>query len=337
MGITKNSVWESNNSDELKCGLYRVLHIDVDRDAIILFELQERRISKPFIFPFQRFSIMVKTRTVVSSRFVLPFYMLVDEDDIDPSSKRMRDENYQLILPLINDNKFLFEYALSKRSLALVKYASEKDVNSLHIRMLLVLYWRYGQNIYSLLPAYSKSGAPGKDRKTTAVPLGRKKKNRVLPMQRTSTFIMRDTDKKNIVKSLRKYYLKVNGYSLAETYKKYTNDFFRGETERARQANEAPHIPSLRQFQYWSKKLITTGTRIRSKSTESNFLQNQRARTGSAANTSTLPGDVFEIDATVADVHLVSTLNKASVIGRPTIYTVVDRVTNGAKLIHPSG
>lgn len=336
MGITKNSVWESNNSDELKRGLYRVLHIDVDRDAIILFELQERRISKPFMFPFQRFSIMVKTRTVVSSRFVLPFYMLVDEDDIDPPSKRKRDENYQLILPLIHDNKFLFEYALSKRSLALVKYASEKGVNSLHIRMLLVLYWRYGQNIYSLLPAYSKSGAPGKERKTTAVPLGRRKKNRVLPMQRTSTFIMRDTDKKNIVKSLRKYYLKVNGYSLAETYKKYTNDFFRDETERARQANEAPYIPSPRQFQYWSKKLITTGTRIRSKSTESNFLQNQRARTGSAANTSTLPGDVFEIDATVADVHLVSALNKASVIGRPTIYTVVDRATRMITGVHVS-
>ncbi|EAB4666561.1 transposase family protein [Salmonella enterica] len=336
MGITKNTVWESKNSDELKQGVYRVLHIDVDRDAIILFELQERRISKPFILSFQRFSNMVKTRTVGRTRFVLPSYMLVDEGDIDPLSKRKRDENYQMILPLISDTTFLFEYAQSKRSAVLVKYASDKGVNSLHLRMLLVLYWRYGQNIYSLLPAYSKSGAPGKERKTTALPLGSKKKNRVLPMQRASTFLLKDTDKKNIVKSLRKYYLKVNGFSLTETYKKYTSDFFRNETERARLANEAPHIPSLRQFQYWSKKLITTGTRIRSKSTVSNFLQNQRARTGSAANTGTLPGDVFEIDATVADVHLVSALNKTSVIGRPTIYTVVDRATRMITGVHVS-
>lgn len=336
MGITKNSVWESKNSDALKQGVYRVLYIDVDQDVIILFELQERRISKPFIFSFQRFSIMVKTQTVVRARFALPVYMLVDEDDIDPLSKRRRDENYQLILPLISDNRFLLEYAGSKRSTALIQYASDKDVNSLHIRMLLVLYWRYGQNIYSLLPAYSRSGAPGKERKTPAVPLGSKKKNRVLPMQRASTFILRDADKKNIVKSLRKYYLKVNGHSLAETYKKYTSEFFRDETERARLANDVPHIPSPRQFQYWSKKLITTGTRIRSKSTATNFLQNQRARTGSAANISTLPGDVFEIDATVADVHLVSALNKTSVIGRPTIYTVVDRATRMITGVHVS-
>ncbi|HFP0906970.1 TPA: transposase, partial [Escherichia coli] len=57
---------------------------------------------------------------------------------------------------------------------------------------------------------------------------------------------------------------------------------------------------------------------------------------GSAANTTVLPGDVFEIDSTVADVHLVSSLNRRKVIGRPTIYTVVDRASRMIVGLHVS-
>ncbi len=61
-----------------------------------------------------------------------------------------------------------------------------------------------------------------------------------------------------------------------------------------------------------------------------------RALLGSVANTTVLPGDVFEIDSTVADVHLISSLNRRKVIGRPTIYTVVDRATRMIVGLHVS-
>jgi hypothetical protein len=336
MVIIKNSVWEISDTDDLKNGLYRVLDLNADLDIVILFELQDKRISKPFSFSLRRLGLMVRTRTALHSSYALPVYMLVDEEYINKKSKNKRNENYQLIQPLIKDKDFLFEYALLLRSPALSRYASRMGVNSQHIRLLLTNYWRYGQNIYGLLPAYPHSGAPGKERKTNTVPLGKSKKNRVLPMQRASTFIVKDTDKKNIIKSLKKHHLKVGGLSLARTYRVFLMDFFRDEIELAEQENRVTCVPSLRQFRYWGKKLVPGREAIRAKTTESNFLLNQRAHQGSAADTRTLAGDAFEIDATVADVHLVSSLNKKNVIGRPTIYTVVDRATRMITGVHVS-
>jgi hypothetical protein len=336
MEITLNSVWKTNDTDVLKTGLYRILGIYSDTDTIILFELKDNRANKPFFFSLRRFILLVKTRIVIRTTYALPLYMLVDEDSLDQKSKNKRDENYNLILPIIQEVNFLYDFTSSLRSPILTRHASNAGVNPQHLRLLLARYWRYGQNIYALLPAYSRSGAPGKERNPDTIPLGKKKKNRVLPMQRASTYILKNEDKKNIIRTIKKYYLKVGGFSLARTYEEYLKDFFRDEIEVSRAANKAPCIPSLRQFRYWGKKRIPQEKRIRARSTKSNFMLNKRARLGSAANTSTLPGDVFEIDATVADVHLVSSLNKTNVIGRPTIYTVVDRATRMVTGVHVS-
>ncbi len=336
MEITLNSVWKTNDTNVLKTGLYRILGINSDTDTIILFELHDNRANKPFFFSLRRFILLVKTRIVIRTTYALPLYMLVDEDSLDQKSKNKRDENYNLILPLIQDGNFLYDFTSSLRSPILTRHASDAGVNPQHLRLLLARYWRYGQNIYALLPAYSRSGAPGKERNPDTIPLGKKKKNRVLPMQRASTYILKSEDKKNIIRTIKKYYLKVGGFSLARTYEEYLKDFFRDEIEVSRAANKAPCIPSLRQFRYWGKKRIPQEKRIRARSTKSNFMLNKRARLGSAANTGTLPGDVFEIDATVADVHLVSSLNKTNVIGRPTIYTVVDRATRMVTGVHVS-
>lgn len=336
MEITLNSVWTTNDTDVLKTGLYRILGIYSDTDTIILFELQDNRANKPFFFSLRRFILLVKTRIVIRTTYALPLYMLVDEDSLDQKSKNKRDENYNLILPIIQESNFLYDFTSSLRSPILTRHASNAGVNPQHLRLLLARYWRYGQNIYALLPAYSRSGAPGKERNPDTIPLGKKKKNRVLPMQRASTYILKNEDKKNIIRTIKKYYLKVGGFSLARTYEEYLKDFFRDEIEVSRAANKAPCIPSLRQFRYWGKKRIPQEKRIRARSTKSNFMLNKRARLGSTANTSTLPGDVFEIDATVADVHLVSSLNKTNVIGRPTIYTVVDRATRMVTGVHVS-
>ena len=100
--------------------------------------------------------------------------------------------------------------------------------------------------------------------------------------------------------------------------------------------NRAPYVPSLKQFSYWNKKLFTKDFSINKKNTKKEIDLKMRALLGSVANTTVLPGDVFEIDSTVADVHLISSLNRRKVIGRPTIYTVVDRATRMIVGLHVS-
>ncbi|NDO83756.1 transposase [Citrobacter sp. NCU1] len=327
MNIVRNTVWRIDNFEDMTEGLYRVLEFNVDLDVVILFELQNKRMSKPFVFSFKKFSLMVKAREVISAEYANPPYMFIDESKINESSRAKRDENFQLIYPLISNSQFLIEYAMFPRSTTVKKYAKENNTDHQKIRMLLTKYWRYGQDLYALLPAYPNSGGAGKQRKSGGISLGKTKVNRVLPMERNQPFILSDTDKTNMVKSIKKHHLKVGGLSLEKTYGKYIKRYFRHELERADKAGIPPYIPSKRQFRYWKLKLISRNDDITSKSTKTQYLLTQRALLGSAANKETLPGDVFEIDATVADVHLISSLNMSKVIGRPTIYTVMDRAT----------
>jgi len=45
---------------------------------------------------------------------------------------------------------------------------------------------------------------------------------------------------------------------------------------------------------------------------------------GSSSTDAIGPGSVFQIDATVADVYLVSRFNRTHIIGRPVLYIVQD-------------
>lgn len=336
MNIVRNTVWRIDNSEDMNEGLYRVLEFDVDLDAVILFKIQNKRTSKPFVFSFKEFSLMVKTREIVSVEYANPPYMLNDESKIDEKSRKKRNEDLRLIYPLISNDQFLIKYAMSARSTIVEKYAKENNTDHQKIRMLLTKYWRYGQDPYALLPAYPNSGGTGKQRKPGNTSLGNTKKNRILPKKRNQPFILSDVDKANMAKSIKKYHLKVNGLSLEKTYKKYRNRYFRHELERADKEGIPPYTPSIRQFRYWKLKIISRQKEITSKSTKNKYLLTQRALLGSAANKGTLPGDVFEIDSTVADVHIISSLNMSKVIGRPTVYTVVDRATRMIVGMHVS-
>lgn len=49
-----------------------------------------------------------------------------------------------------------------------------------------------------------------------------------------------------------------------------------------------------------------------------------------------MPGSCFELDATVLDVHIVSEFNRNHVLGRPTVYCVVDKESRMMVGLHVS-
>ncbi|MBF4264345.1 transposase, partial [Vibrio anguillarum] len=307
-------------------GVYRVLEIFKDLDAVVLFPLEHTRPIKPLLTKLSSFHRTIKLGTTTKEDFPLPIYMQVDELDIPHKQKAKRDKNLQIIERIIKDKDFLFEYCISKRSDLLVKYAQNISEHRNTVDRLLQLYWKYGQDKNALLPAYANSGGAGKERKAT-VPLGAPKRSRTLAVVRSRKYILTEKDKEKIKKSLKKHYLKEGGDSLVETYKKFLRKYFASEVKIAEALDQFPHAPSLRQFAYWKSKLISKDVEIQARTSVRDYLLNKRGTTGSATERSPIPGDVFEIDATVADVHIVSTFSNQRVLGRPTIYSIVDRAT----------
>ena len=326
MELPRNSVWEFKGSDLAEDGLYRVLDIMRDVASVILFPLSiESTTSRPLAISMEAFIEHVRSRKANKSNFILPSFLLVAEDNIPEEHIARRDKNYGLIEGIVSDRAFVFDYATKKRVPHLAEYAIKAGVDRKALSRLLTQYWRYGQDKMALLPAFSKSGGFGKDRKSTDKPLGSPKQPRTLAVQRADKYIVTDIDISKFKKALKKYYLKQTGMTLSKTYKNMLKDSYADEIRIANACGNPPAVPTLKQFNYRSKKIFTKDEVVKGRVTENDHLRNKRGLLGSVIDNSYLPGTCFEIDATVADVHIVSELGSQHILGRPTIYIVTDR------------
>ncbi|HHG3610090.1 TPA: transposase [Vibrio parahaemolyticus] len=335
MELPRNSVWNVNDSDLLEDGLYRLLEIMQDVESVILFSLEVATV-RPIAVSLEGFIELVSSRKAKKDRYELPAYLLVDEENVPVEHIERRDKNYNLIKDVISDSTFLFDYATKRRSPQLAEYSKQINVDRKTLARLLSQFWRNGQDKMGLLPAFSKSGASGRERTPTTTPLGAPKQPRTIAVDRAAKYIVSDDDKNKFKRALKKYYLKESGLTLAKTYGNLLKDSYSNEINLAEACGRPPLVPTKKQFSYWRTKLFSKEEIIKQRTSENDFLRNKRGALGSITDRSYLPGVHFEIDATVADVHIVSELGSRYVLGRPTIYIVADRASRMIVGMHVS-
>ncbi|MEZ9821190.1 transposase [Shewanella sp. 10N.286.45.A1] len=328
MELPRNSVWSVNDSDLVKDGLYRLLDIMQDVESVILYSLYDTSTTvRPIAVSLEGFIELVSSRKAKKAQYELPTYLLVDEENVSDEHISRRDKNYDLIKGVISDSTFIFDYATKKRSPQLAEYSKEVNVDRKSLARILTLYWRNGQDKMALLPAFSKSGGSGQERTLVTKPLGAPKRPRTIAVERVAKYIVNDDDKSKFKKALKKYYLKESGLTLAKTYDNLLKDYYSKEVKLADACDRPPIVPTKKQFSYWRTKLFSKDQLIKQRTSENDYLRNKRGALGSITDRSYLPGTHFEIDATVADVHIVSELGAQYVLGRPTIYIVADRAS----------
>lgn len=87
---------------------------------------------------------------------------------------------------------------------------------------------------------------------------------------------------------------------------------------------EADTKPTLRQLQWFIKNNYSDSHITRRRNGDKNWDLHRRELLGVADGDIQGPGDRFQIDATVADVYLVSQFDRRRIVGRPIIYFVID-------------
>jgi putative transposase len=337
MELPRNSVWNVNRSNLLEDGLYRLLEIIQEVECVILYSLTDTSTTvRPRAVSLESFIELVSSYKAKKAQYELPAYLLVDEENIPSEYIGRRDKNYNLIKGVISDSTFIFDYATKKRSPLLAEYAKQVNVDRKSLARLLSQYWKNGQDRMALLPAFSNSGGSGRDREPTTKPLGSPKQPRTIAIDRAEKFIVSDGDKKKFKKALKKYYLKESGLTLAKTYDNLLKDSYSKEIKLAEASGRPPLVPTKKQLSYWRTKLFSQEQIIQQQTSENDYLRNKRGVLGSVTDRSHLPGSYFEIDATVADVHIVSELGAKYVLGRPTIYIVADRASRMIVGMHVS-
>ena len=228
----------------------------------------------------------------------------------DSTFQRKRDENYNLIKNIVDHEQF---YIPSARSSLINEIINRKKSTKQTIYRLLRQYWQRGQTPNALIPNYQNSGAKG-SKKVASQKLGRKR----LYKEGTGAIITQEIE--------RLFHLTISKYLLSNKKHtlKYANREFLKLYRTLHPDIPENEYPTLRQFQYFYHREYNQVTRLQKRSNDIEYSKDLR-QLHSTVNTQVLgPGSRYEIDATIADIYLVSNLDRSRIIGRPTIYFVID-------------
>lgn len=179
-------------------------------------------------------------------------------------------------------------------------------------------YWQGGQTFDALLAHYDNCGRSTKDGTN----------NRGRPSKRGHrAYQVLLVDEERMLKALKKYYLiKDKHLTLTKTHEKLIQDNY-----TYLDGNGVVHLlpssecPSLRQLDYYLKKHFPRHVVLKLRKGEKRFAQEDRAKDGSIQRECHGAGHIYEFDATIVDVLLVSCKDRTVIVGKPTMYLIIDR------------
>lgn len=322
----RKSVIERVSGELTLPDLSRVLHVAPDDDAIVLFPLVDPP-KKPLVAKLSKICLELDSGHVRITNFKVPPYMLAGTTEITDAAKKIRDAHWVMIEPLIDTGPQIFG---PDRGTLIKQRAAQLKKTEKALYRILYRYWYYGMTKDALIPATANCGAPGTIR-TPKPGVKRGRPSKKLKMTQDIDFAgvnVTQTDRQNFNKAIDLFYVK-EGKNLAKTFQKMWERFYNDGYEDKDGTlvpilKPARQIPTRRQFRYWYRLERDEMTLLKGRSRSSDWEMNNRAITGTAQQNVAGPCARFEIDATIADVFLVSRYNRRYVIGRPTIYVVID-------------
>lgn len=285
-------------------------------------------INDDYAFPVE-FDIKVLWLDLTEGRAEIiddPCASVIAEENIKESHRARRDRARDIIAPIVvvKPNCFYSD----QRWVLVEKVDKNHKCGHRTIYRYLRRYWQCGQKWNALLPNYAKSGAKGVERPPGAVKRGR-------PRKYTDNFGV------NITKEMRqtfrvavaRYYVSNKRFSMKDCHKEMLRDFFSKKhidpydgyiTIEPIDGNDGRDRPTFDQFQYWVDKDNDRLEMRRRRMSPRVYDKDFRGLTSSSNTEVWGPGARFQIDATIADVYIVSKLKRNKIIGRPVIYIVID-------------
>lgn len=325
MELLVGSVWRITETSEK----FRIISLSFNTPVVVAFPLPDdrKKICKPFALHVDEISNKIQTSQIVKDHFPTPGIMLQAEESISKKDIALRDQRYKYINELVCDSDFVYEYCLSDRSKLVTHHAKKNGFDLRGVYRALRDYWRYGLFKNALIPLRNNQGARGKDRPEGIEKKGRPTKSSDFGFDFATGINITTSDKTKIQDGYREYYATGKSKTLASAYQDTLSSYYANEIRQAASADTFPLVPSMSQFKYWGEKRVGKIEVNVGRNTKGDFERNQRGLTESMHSSASFPGKVFEIDATTADVHIVSPLNRTMNLGRPTIYSVVDRAS----------
>lgn len=261
------------------------------------------------------------------------------EEAIPEPHRKRRDERYQIIAPIVESGWKAFdkrERGILVRVVIESFGVTRKAVYS-HLRS----WWWGGQKLNALRPAWENCGAKGKERLATSQESKEQTSEGFQPQpgRPSKQTKLRDkparirVDKRiqRIIVRAAKLFHEKKGMTLKDARLRMLGRFFAAKTQD-RDGNEIPLLlpeeqrPSQRQFNYhyYNDREERFKQALIAREGERQYNTTRRELLSNAMKLAPYPGAFWQIDSTVLDIYVVSSLDRSRIIGRPVLYLVVD-------------
>ena len=257
-----------------------------------------------------------------------PYAVLLRPESAIPEKYRQRrDRAWEIIAPIVESQEgeaFIESYRGSLITEAMKRTGSIKKTIYNYLRR----YWQGGQTKNALLPLFEQCGGKGKERNSSSCKLGRPSKL----AKTTEISIGVNVDnrmRQSFRRGIKLFYENQKGRTLKDTYQLTLEKFFHKGYEMQDGVivpvlPPASELPTFAQFRYWHEKERDLTQAQISRQGERRFNLRHRAVLGDSTQMAFGPGSLYQIDATIGDIYLVSSLDRNRIIGRPVIYFVID-------------
>lgn len=314
-------------SDDMRvCDKYRVLWIAADNYQVVIINLSGQ--TMPEVRDLsdlqQEFTSGLALKLTDD-----PFSKLVNPpEEFLAKHKHIRDSAWDIIKDLVSNEPDI--YRPDKRGLLIMDKAKELGKHKRVIYRHIKNFWTKGKIANALLPEFDKCGGRGKTKHATeGVKLGRPPKVCIEDPQLIGVNVT-DADKKMINIALKIYYKTKEQNTLAYTYtmmveRQYGVGIYTKNGVPVPIQSDAHSVISFVQFRYWAHKLLEDPKHSYiERYGERNWALTRRPLLGDSTTRTQGPGSLWEMDAAVGDVYLVSTFDRSRIIGRPVVYSVKD-------------
>lgn len=307
--------------------VYALLHCEPESDKAWAIDINDDK-AWPRVFAWSR---LCKLQPLSGKAIVA----LKDETDNDkpsfsgdsssprtlsptPAMIKVRDRALKLLGDLINPNKSYPQiFDMSARGEMVFNRAQEAGCSTTTIYKHLRRWWTGGQTPSALLGNYPRcsSSVAGGTRGRGAKPEFERRVYQLTP-----------GDFANFKKYIERHYLKGKLKTMAFTFQKLLegryarpdgngDEYLLAEGER----------PTFKQFQYFLHKTYPAVFLAKKREGEKEYAMDHKEVLGTVMDVCHGVGHIYEADASIADIYLIASDDISKIIGKPTIYLIIDR------------
>jgi putative transposase len=328
----KSSMLQRVELDKFR--LERVLYIDAANNELWAMDVHDPR-AWPTFYKLSDLTVCISTDQARILVDYEPYHIIsLTDEELGPNFARYvtyRDEAWKLIEPLFQvEIRKIFSRRIRGALIAEIARKTGRDKQK--IRFQLRRFWQRGCVKNALFPDWHKRGLKG-----TEIPGDKKRGRPTIELSDSGQPVgvnVTAKDREFFEQGIADYVTTGTASDLSAAWTRIKERFYTTGAFIPKESDDGlflipellPHtqIPTIEQFRYYYQKWRNPAEEIIVQHGQDEYERNVRPVLGSVFEEARYPAALYQIDATIGDLFLVSDFQRERLIGRPVIYIVID-------------